>query len=46
MKRIESLNAVYDRLHDRIVVTIVGSAYITDLSLLENRLQFARSLRS
>jgi hypothetical protein len=46
MKRIESLNAVYDGLHDRIVVTIMGSAYVTDLSLLEDRLQFARSLRS
>jgi hypothetical protein len=46
MKRIEALNAVYDRLHDRIVVTIMGAAYVTDLSLLENRFQFARSLRS
>jgi sulfopyruvate decarboxylase subunit beta len=95
MKRIEALNAVYDRLHDRIGVTIMGavatelqvaaalprttsvstldaftsafdqalaagdlttivakveavgpSAYVTDQSLLENRFQFARSLRS
>jgi hypothetical protein len=65
MKRLETLNAVYDRLQDRIVVTIMGavaagdlttivakveavgpSGYVTDLSLLENRFQFARSLRS
>jgi sulfopyruvate decarboxylase subunit beta len=90
MKRLEALNAVYDRLQDRIVVTIMGavaaelqsighrpnffylqhamelassmglgialskpdrqvigpSSYATDLSLLENRFQFARSLRS
>jgi hypothetical protein len=106
MKQLEALNAVYDRLQDRIVVTIMGavaaelqsighrpnffylqhamglassmglgialaksafdqalaagdlttivakveavgpSGYVTDLSLLENRFQFARSLRS
>jgi hypothetical protein len=94
MKRLEALNAVYGRLQDRIVVTIMGavaaelqsighrpnffylqhamglasfdqaltagdltttvakveavgpSGYVTDLSLLENRFQFARSLRS
>jgi len=101
MKRLEALTAIYDRLSDRIVVTIMGavaaelqsighrpnffylqhamglassmglgitlakalgagdlttivakveavgpSGYVTDLSLLENRFQFARSLRS
>ena len=37
MKRLEALNAVYDRLHDRIVVTIMGA--------VAAELQFARSLR-
>jgi hypothetical protein len=48
MKRLEALNAVYDRFHDRIVAVIMVSAYVTDsdLLLLENRFQFARSLRS
>lgn len=62
MKRLEALTAIYDRLSDRIVVTIMSagdlttivakaeavgpSGYVTDLSLLENRFQFARSLRS
>jgi hypothetical protein len=50
MTRLEALNAVYDRLHDRIVVTIglttVARYRPRNLSLLENRFQFARSLRS
>ena len=37
MTRLEALNAVYDRLHDRIVVTIMGA--------VAAELQFARSLR-
>ena len=48
MKRPEALNAVYDRLQDRIVVTIMG-AVATELQSIghrENQFQFARSLRS
>ncbi len=39
MKRIEALNAVYDRLHDRIVVTIMG-AVAAELQSIGHRPNF------